>query len=67
MNDSLPSWNLTLTELRHASCACVAAFNPRERVLWSKLSMRRHVDPMIMCNLAEIEIEHADRRRIQIG
>jgi len=66
MNDSLPSWNLTLTELWHASCARVTAFDPRECVFWSKLFIRRHVDPVIMRNSAEIEIEHTDRRRIQI-
>jgi len=60
MNDSPPSRNQTLTELRHASYACVTAFNPRERVVWSKLFVRRHADPVVVCNSAEILTEHAD-------
>jgi len=65
MHDSLPSRNLTLTELWHSSCGGVTRFNRRERVLWSELFISRHVDPVIMCNLAEIEIEQTNQCRVQ--
>ena len=64
MYDSLPSQNLTLTELRHASCGRVATFNLGERVFWSELFIRRHVDTVIMRNATEIDVEHTNRRRI---
>jgi len=60
MDDSLQSWNLTLTELWHASCGRVAAFNLGERVFWSKLFIRWHVDTVIMRNATEIDVEHAN-------
>ena len=65
MNDSLPSWNFTLTELRHASRGRVAAFNCGERVFWSEFFIRRHVDTVIMRNATEVEVEHTNRRWIQ--
>jgi len=65
MDNSLPSWNLTLTELWYASCGCVAAFNHGEHVFWSELFICRHVNGVIMCNAAEIDVEHTNRRRIQ--
>jgi len=65
MYDSLPLWNLTLTELPYSSCGSITAFNHRERVLWSELFISRHVDPIIMCNSTEIETEQTNRYRIQ--
>jgi len=65
VDNSLPLRNETLTELRHASCGCVATFNPGERVFWSELFACRHVDTTAMRNATEIEVEHADRLRIQ--
>jgi len=61
MHDSLPLWNLTLAELWHSSCRGVTALNCRERVFGSKLFASRHVDTACMCDLATIEIEHADQ------
>jgi len=61
MDNSLPSLNLALTELWHTSCARVTTFNSQERFFRPKLFTRRHVDPVVMCNLAEIVAEHADR------
>jgi len=64
MDNSLPSLNVALTEFGCTSCARIAAFDSLECCFWSTLFMRRHVDPVVMCNSTEILTEHADCRRI---
>jgi len=65
MNDSFPSWNLTLMEFWYSSSGSVSAFNHRKRFFQSKFLIDRNIDAVIMCDLTQIEVPLTDRQRIQ--
>jgi len=65
MNDSFPSWNLTLTEFWCLSSGSVTAFNHRKRFFWSKFLIGWNIDAVVMCDSTEVDVPLTDCRRIQ--
>jgi len=65
MNDSFPSWNLTLTEFWYSSSGSITAFNHRKRFFRSKFLTGWNIDAVVMCDLTEVDVPLTDCQRIQ--
>jgi len=65
MDNSLPSWSLTLTEFGYSSSGSVTTFNDRKRFFWSKFLIGRNIDAVVMRDSTEIDVPLTNGRWTQ--